>query len=540
MSYSTPAPPQYTPYEEIYSDDEAPPPRYEYTFEKPKIPVESEKFEESFPIERPKYQDKTFTLIFFATIVGLIVLDVFSFNSLIGNKHVLIQESLNLDATDDWFSILSPNKPVNGRGSIIRLIMFCILIPISSSLFMLFLAWWIPMFFVFVGYLLVPLSLFGIAFVSLISGMIFPALLYGFFGFLSVLFLFQNYSKLSFTSLMLKVVIEVMSAYPSTMLVSFLSSIFSGFIGVLYFIAVSVITADRLKKDDADCPHSSDGEDLCVSNTSFAISIFVLFAGYYIFEVLSNLTHVIISGVFGSWYFFHKSQVKPRYPAWYSFKRAITYSFGSICFGSLIVSAVKTLRAVLTMAKAKLNQRRFRDREEGNGGNDMIFCMLICIVSIMEWLASEAEYWIKWFNKFAYSYLALYGKDYLSSARDTFEILKYKGILILITDSLINTTLTFYAILIAVFSSGLFFLLYMTTSVFENLAPEFVGVGFVLQLLLSYFITKITLNSLNSGFITFMIALSIKPEVFERNYHEYFVKMTNYYPEISHTLKTPF
>ncbi|GME97542.1 unnamed protein product [Ambrosiozyma monospora] len=191
--------------------------------------------------------------------------------------------------------------------------------------------------------------------------------------------------------------------------------------------------------------------------------------------------------------------------------------------------------------KSKVQDRRSRDLRDGNCDSDaMLMCALYCILSILEWIAQEAEYWIKWFNKFAYSYLALYGKDYFSSARDTFEILKYKGILVLITDCLVDTTLNFYAILVALISSGLYALGFYSIPRFAELSQEFLVIGFVLQIILAFFITKVTLNSLNSGFITFLVALCIKPEVFEENYHEEFVKLTNYYPEISHTLKVPF
>jgi hypothetical protein len=53
-----------------------------------------------------------------------------------------------------------------------------------------------------------------------------------------------------------------------------------------------------------------------------------------------------MSGVFGSWYY---SSSRVKHASRSSFRRAITYSFGSLCFGSLILAILDILRAIVNV-----------------------------------------------------------------------------------------------------------------------------------------------------------------------------------------------
>lgn len=80
-----------------------------------------------------------------------------------------------------------------------------------------------------------------------------------------------------------------------------------------------------------------------------------------------------------------KITVPVQNPTLKSAKRAMTTSFGSICYGSLIIALIQTLRAIVRNAAEQA-------RSEGN--LFALFCLycLECLISIIE---SIAEY----FNK---------------------------------------------------------------------------------------------------------------------------------------------
>ncbi|GME67764.1 unnamed protein product [Ambrosiozyma monospora] len=255
QSYRDQPPPAYTPYTDNPNEDDEPP-EYDYTFEKPKIPVESEKFEDAFEIERPKYNDVFFTFFFAGTVLAFLFISHSSFRDLLKNKYVFAMDGTD-QLTDDDELFNTAGKIERNKNTLLLLISMCAGVPMLTSIVMLFAAYTAPMFFVLAGFLLVLVSVFGIAFSSVVMGSFFVGVIFFFLGCLYLAFLYNNYNKLSFTALMLKIVIKVMSMYPSTIVVSLLSSLSACVIGFAYYVLAAGILMDRIKKDDANCPHEN-------------------------------------------------------------------------------------------------------------------------------------------------------------------------------------------------------------------------------------------------------------------------------------------
>lgn len=525
------APPAYTePLNGAYTDWEDTP-DYKYSFEKPEKPVPAPAYDDAFPIETPRYNDTFFTYTFIATILGL---SYMTYSAYVFDPQLVT-------------AAMSTSDMSKGMKALYTLIGVSTLTPLAFSAFLLGLVYLFPMAFVLLGFLLAPLTMFGMAITSLMAGAIFPAILSTAFGCFLLAFMFQNYSRFSFSALMLKLVIAAMAKYPSTFFISMLSSLITAAIAVGYMVSMALIVNARAAKDDTTCPHTNGG-DVCVSNTTIAILLFVVFSGCYIFQVLQNTVHVTLAGVFSSWYFLdtYDGNQKPRHPALGAMKRALTYCFGSICFGSLLVSIVQTIRISLQMLKSKLqNARHNRDNDNdfGSGDNGLLLCALICVVSVLEWIASEFEYWMQWFNRYAYSYLAMYGKPYLQSARDTFEILKYKGIDILINDSLISTAISLYSILAILVSAGVLALVFNANELLKEMGPEMLVIGGVGSLITCWFIVSSAINVLDVGCVTFMVGLAVDPDAFTRTNAagaseanirrlQFWEQMVRYYPGV--------
>jgi hypothetical protein len=71
--------------------------------------------------------------------------------------------------------------------------------------------------------------------------------------------------------------------------------------------------------------------------------------------------------------------------------RALTYSFGSICFGAFLVAIVRALRVTLEYARQ-------------NDDAQFLVCILTCILRCIEDM-------IDYLNKWAYIYVGIYGKE---------------------------------------------------------------------------------------------------------------------------------
>lgn len=117
--------------------------------------------------------------------------------------------------------------------------------------------------------------------------------------------------------------------------------------------------------------------------------------------------------------------------------RSLTYSFGSICFGSLLQALVSVVRYLLETAR---NQR---NRENGNACGAVLLCILECLARLFEDI-------LEYFNQWAYVFCGIYGYSYLESGKAVMELFRNRGFTTLITDNLVGYVLGFTTFLVAV------------------------------------------------------------------------------------------
>jgi len=99
--------------------------------------------------------------------------------------------------------------------------------------------------------------------------------------------------------------------------------------------------------------------------------VFCFFSFYWTSQVMENIVHVTVSGLFATYYFLMGSeQGMTKSPTIESLKRACTTSIGSICFGSLVIALIQTLRAVAQMARG----------DGSNGIMAFVACMIDCLL----------------------------------------------------------------------------------------------------------------------------------------------------------------
>jgi Plasma-membrane choline transporter len=142
---------------------------------------------------------------------------------------------------------------------------------------------------------------------------------------------------------------------------------------------------------------------------------------FWTLQVLQGILSVTVSGQISYWYFYSKSDRMPRFPTLMSLGRALTYSFGSICFGSLLVALLATFRYM--MKKAKTTDRKWLKA--------LIFCCLRCMEEI---LAT--------FNMYAFVLVTTDGLSYYQAAKATLQLAKKYGLEAVINDTLIDGVLT--------------------------------------------------------------------------------------------------
>lgn len=117
--------------------------------------------------------------------------------------------------------------------------------------------------------------------------------------------------------------------------------------------------------------------------------------------------------------------------------RSLTFSFGSICFGSLLQAIVSAFRCLVESAR---NQR---NRDDDSLCGTLLLCILECLARLLEDI-------LQYFNQWAYVFVGVYGYSYLESGRRVLELFRERGFTAIITDKLVEYVLGFTTVVVAI------------------------------------------------------------------------------------------
>jgi hypothetical protein len=214
--------------------------------------------------------------------------------------------------------------------------------------------------------------LFGlVGLLSLAGGALGPALMCLFMSAFSAYYAYQVWSRIPFAASNLVTAVTAVRANMGLAFYAFLS-LAALFAWSIFWSVATVSTIYVMNGCNAA------GE--CESTMNGGV-MFLFFVSYYwTIQVLSNVVHVTTSGTVGTWWMAPReangccSQAVRD-----SFVRSITTSFGSICFGSLIVALIQAVKQMIHSA-----------RESDDG---MLACLAECLLGCIE---SIVEYFNKW------------------------------------------------------------------------------------------------------------------------------------------------
>jgi hypothetical protein len=211
--------------------------------------------------------------------------------------------------------------------------------------------------------------------------------------------------------------------------------------------------------------------------------------------------HVTTAGVIGTWWWVPSEASSFWSTALNdSVARATTYSFGSICFGSLLVAIVQALRAL-----------EYQSRE--NDDMQILRCIIQCILSCIESIIQEL-------NRWAYVYVGLYGFSYLEAGRNVIQLFQNKGWTAIIADDLADNVLFMMAAAIGLASGlvgliiGLFDSSMFISLGFDNSAAPAFLIGF----LAGFLFASIIMSVVGSGVNTVIVCFAEDPAAFEQNH----------------------
>uniref|UniRef100_A0A4W5M970 Choline transporter-like protein n=1 Tax=Hucho hucho TaxID=62062 RepID=A0A4W5M970_9TELE len=186
----------------------------------------------------------------------------------------------------------------------------------------------------------------------------------------------------------------------------------------------------------AQCTFAFYGGETPYHRYLFILQLSNLLIFLWLVNFIIALGQCTLAGAFASYYWARrKPQDIPTCPLFSSFSRAIRYHTGSLAFGALILALVQMARIILEYLDSKLK-----------GANNVVARFLLCCLKCCFWCL---ERFIKFMNRNAYIMIAIYGKCFCTSARDSFCLLMRNVVRVAVLDRVTDFLLFLGKVLIA-------------------------------------------------------------------------------------------
>lgn len=225
-------------------------------------------------------------------------------------------------------------------------------------------------------------------------------------------------SRISLTCVMIEEAMTGVASYPSMLVVSAGASLLF-VVFLIYWISsmVYLYSVPRGKTEDGGVKFDDH-----ITQMQYLF----IFGFFWVTTVLSGIVQVTVAGGMSCWYFTRNTNL-PYHPVYRSLGNALTTSFGSICFGALILTVVKFINYLLTQAKKNVN---------GNPIAKFLIAVARCFCMCIEGL-------VKFINRFAYVYVAMYGDSFCASAKQVFNLMGRNGLMTVVLDTITQWVLFF-------------------------------------------------------------------------------------------------
>jgi len=144
-----------------------------------------------------------------------------------------------------------------------------------------------------------------------------------------------------------------------------------------------------------------------------AASIPLVLMGFWGLSVISNLLLVTLYGTLGRWYYGTPGGTAR------SLFRGCSTSFGSICFGSLVVASIHTGHSTCEA----LQKKGWIPR---------------CLMCVINFVFNTLEAAVESMNTYGFVQVAVTGTGFVASSKRAITFLKYKGLTAILTESILS------------------------------------------------------------------------------------------------------
>ncbi|KAL3927011.1 MAG: hypothetical protein SGBAC_013252, partial [Bacillariaceae sp.] len=251
----------------------------------------------------------------------------------------------------------------------------------------------------------------------------------------------------------------------------------------------------------------------------------LLFSFVWTSTVIKNVVRATIAGACGAWWFGLHEQSHGwacfNSIIWSQLAQSCSYSFGSICFGSLVELPVQVL-SLLGRIFCSCTPRSSDQGEEAMGQG---FDPNNSLNSVSSWeqestnLFARIAHLLHCCNRWCYTYIGMFSYSYLEGGEKAYQLFSTRGWMVIAEDNLVRTALTMTSIVIGA-SCGIVAVLveevdgYTFTSLHQPIWTSFwIGsvTGFVLSNIL-------LLGVVGSAINTVLVCFAAEPFAFDQNH----------------------
>lgn len=343
---------------------------------------------------------------------------------------------------------------------------------------------------------IILLGMMGIG-MFFIPGGAFAGLMYLVLALLNVFIYFSWRKRIPFSATLLKTVVDVIKIYPNTWNLSIVA-IFGQVMSTAFYMVT--LASIGLKYSDS----VTGGDQVKIESGDVAASLYVIFSMYWSVQVIENVVHTSVCGVFATFYFLHGTGAAIIKPVWNSFSRSMTYSFGSIAFGSLIVAIIQMIRFLINSTR--------------NDRDNLAAACADCLIGMIEGL-------VRFFNYYAYVHVAIYGKPFIESGKDTWELIKSHGVDVIINDSLVGNCMSIATLLISLVCACIAYVGGLVLLSNQTLTITATALSFISTFMISVVATRL----IESGVSATLVCYAEDPSALQRTKPELYREITQSY-----------
>ncbi|KAJ9106065.1 hypothetical protein QFC20_004127 [Naganishia adeliensis] len=270
----------------------------------------------------------------------------------------------------------------------------------------------------------------------------------------------------------------------------------------------------------------------CSSGKVAGLIFFATFAYIWVSQVIANvILATLAGGVYGGWYYSGPRDTAnaagvPARANLKSFIRAITSSLGSIAFGSLIVTVLELLRTIMQVVAQ--NEQSQGDVVSRGWFSTLTNTHSTLIVTptrrgdanvLVSWLSCSIE-------------IALYGKPYIPAAKDTWNLLRKRGIDALVNDSLVGLVLTTGAYIVGLLTALFAYLYLRYTSPAYNASGQYTAPVILFGALIGLNVGLAVSSAIDAGVSTIFVGLGEDPYILQERSPALFAEIQRVYPQV--------